>query len=101
GIRDFHVTGVQTCALPISPEYDPHGSYPCVISLHGANSTPDAQIEWWAGADGPNGQRVGQASRHGYIIIAPAWAKPHQKEFESRSEERRAGKERRTTGRRQ
>src|SRR5690606_41122947 len=23
GIRDFHVTGVQTCALPISPPGDP------------------------------------------------------------------------------
>src|SRR5690625_438237 len=23
GIRDGHVTGVQTCALPISPEFDP------------------------------------------------------------------------------
>src|SRR5690606_40094835 len=23
GIRDFHVTGVQTCALPISPEENP------------------------------------------------------------------------------
>src|SRR6266700_3397182 len=22
GIRDFHVTGVQTCALPISPRHD-------------------------------------------------------------------------------
>src|SRR5690606_40296287 len=24
GIRDFHVTGVQTCALPISKDYDKH-----------------------------------------------------------------------------
>lgn len=76
--------------VQLPPEYDPHGSYPCVISLHGANSTPEAQIEWWAGADGPSGQRVGQASRHGYIIIAPAWAKPHQKEFESSAREHHA-----------
>src|SRR5690606_40388508 len=26
GIRDFHVTGVQTCALPISPRRRPPGS---------------------------------------------------------------------------
>src|SRR6266511_5982551 len=38
GIRDFHVTGVQTCALPISARVHPRGSgerlgrgaaYPC------------------------------------------------------------------------
>src|SRR5690606_40458153 len=39
GIRDFHVTGVQTCALPIYRESVPHSLshginicfYPCVI----------------------------------------------------------------------
>src|SRR5690606_40277531 len=28
GIRDFHVTGVQTCALPISPDAGPDTSLP-------------------------------------------------------------------------
>src|SRR5690606_39456754 len=27
GIRDFHVTGVQTCALPISPMREPSGGF--------------------------------------------------------------------------
>src|SRR5690606_35340829 len=32
GIRDFHVTGVQTCALPISPVGPAHGGRPCAES---------------------------------------------------------------------
>src|SRR5690606_39710008 len=28
GIRDFHVTGVQTCALPILPPHVPHNGSP-------------------------------------------------------------------------
>src|SRR5690606_40076595 len=27
GIRDFHVTGVQTCALPISPQWELLGTF--------------------------------------------------------------------------
>src|SRR5690606_40491201 len=33
GIRDFHVTGVQTCALPICPSGTP-GVHPPAYSLH-------------------------------------------------------------------
>src|SRR5690606_39808966 len=29
--RDFHVTGVQTCALPISPRVDPHRAWPRTV----------------------------------------------------------------------
>ncbi|MCC7083528.1 MAG: peptidase [Pirellulales bacterium] len=79
--------------VQLPPEYDPHGSYPCVISLNGAGSTPQAQIEWWAGAAAPAGEnrlRMGQASRHGYIIVAPTWSKPHQKQFESSAREHHA-----------
>src|SRR5690606_39512455 len=40
GIRDFHVTGVQTCALPILFDY-PHALYaaPSYIARHGRPET--------------------------------------------------------------
>jgi predicted esterase len=55
-------------------EYDPYRRYPVVISMHGAATTPEQQIAWWAGPLGKNGRRLGQATRRGYIVIAPAWA---------------------------
>src|SRR5690606_39470772 len=35
GIRDFHVTGVQTCALPIFPATDPCGHFGLGIARDG------------------------------------------------------------------
>src|SRR6266511_5126491 len=38
GIRDFHETGVQTCALPISAGYDAHRDDPlgeCMVETEG------------------------------------------------------------------
>ena len=61
-----------TYALQLPPEYDPHSSYPCIVTLHGGGSNPKQQIEWWSI----------QAARHGYIVIAPAWTKPHQGQYE-------------------
>src|SRR5690606_41032256 len=77
GIRDFHVTGVQTCALPISPSYTNGNlnfytpktnggiSSSTKFSLHVADNItdPDAHV----------------ASFHGRV--------------KGRSEERRVGKE--------
>ena len=48
--------------------------YPTILTAHGAGNSPEQQIDWWAG--GYNKQmdlRLGQASRHGYIVIAPEW----------------------------
>ena len=66
-----------TYALQLPPEYDPHSSYPCIVTLHGGGSNPKQQIEWWSI----------QAARHGYIVIAPAWTKPHQGQYEGASRE--------------
>ena len=38
-----------TYYVQLPPEYDPHFRYPCVVTLHGAGSTPQQQIDWWAG----------------------------------------------------
>ncbi len=47
----------------VPPEYDPHRRYPAIVTLHAAGMTPQQQIDWWAV----------QASRQGYVVIAPAW----------------------------
>jgi len=70
-----------TYYVQVPPEYDSHRLYPTVVTLHGAGTTPQLQIDWWAGARAGNGQRLGQATRHGYIVVAPAWAKDEQASY--------------------
>ncbi len=67
--------------VQLPPEYNPRRHYPMIVSLHSLAANPEMQIEWWAGGVGTNG-RQGQASRYGYIVIAPAWTDEHQKEYE-------------------
>lgn len=66
------------CLVQLPPEYDPLRPYPVIVSLHAAWTTPEQQIDWWAGTTGPNGSRLGQATRHGMIVVAPAWASSKQ-----------------------
>ena len=88
--------------VQLPPEYDPHGRYSTIVSLHGIGSvaahsvvnppTPEerskpSMIDWWAGSPDENGWRSGQSMRNGYIVIAPAWARPTQKEYEYSSRE--------------
>jgi hypothetical protein len=64
----------------LPPEYDPYRLYPLIITLGGAGTTPQQQLDWWAGAPGEMG-RQGQATRHGYIVIAPVWRQPDQTSY--------------------
>jgi len=66
--------------VQLPPEYDPLRRYPAVVTLHGAGTTPDQQVDWWAGS-WAEGRREGQATRFGYIVIAPHWTSEHQKEY--------------------
>lgn len=60
--------------IQLPPEYDPLRSYPCIVTLHQPGRTLDQQIAWWTGAYNPVlGQRLGPASRHGFVVIAPQW----------------------------
>lgn len=68
-------------SIQLPPEYDPDRKYPTIVSLHGASTTPRMQIDWWAGAYDAQGIRQGQATRHGYIVIAPHWAEVGQAEY--------------------
>ncbi|MDO5581653.1 MAG: hypothetical protein Q4G69_11035 [Planctomycetia bacterium] len=67
--------------VQLPPEYDPNRTYPTILTLHGERSTAPMQIDWWCGpwterkgsGDKPVYERFGQATRHGYIVIAPVW----------------------------
>jgi len=86
GYYELEVTGLATAPpvrylVQLPPEYDPYRRYPAILTLHGAGSTPAQQIDWWAGGWTPGGWRNGQATRHGYVVIAPSWASEHQREY--------------------
>ena len=68
--------------IQLPPEYDPHRSYPTVVTLNAAWTTPLQQIDWWSGVKNAAGARLGQGTRHGYIVIAPEWTASHQKRYE-------------------
>ncbi len=72
------------------PEYDPHRRYPTILTLHGAATSAEHQIDWWAGAWTEEGWRAGQATRHGYIVVAPMWTREHQNKYEYSAREHAA-----------
>ncbi len=76
--------------VQLPPEYDPYRRYPAVVTLHGAGNTPEQQVDWWAGAWTEKGFRFGQATRQGYIVVAPAWATDYQKDYEYSAREHSA-----------
>jgi predicted esterase len=80
-----------TYHVQVPPEYHPARRYPCVVTLSGSGSSPLQQISWWAGDFSPKaGMRMGQASRHGYIVIAPEWSRAHQTKYEYSAREHAA-----------
>ena len=85
---EFEVPGANPaspaarCLVALPPDYDPHRRYPAIVTLHGAGFTPEQQIDWWAGPRNKRGWRGGQASRNGYIVIAPEWALEHQTQYQ-------------------
>jgi len=88
GLFELTVPGIEEQAdfsyyVQVPPEYNPYRRYPCIVTLNGAGSTEHQQIDWWAGTHSEkSGMRQGQAARHGYIVIAPKWQKPYQREYE-------------------
>ncbi|REJ65215.1 MAG: peptidase [Planctomycetota bacterium] len=71
-----------TYYVQVPPEYDPYRRYPTIVTLHSAFTTPELQIDWWAGGRSKQtGMRLGQGTRHGYIVVAPAWAREDQRQY--------------------
>jgi acetyl esterase/lipase len=79
--------GDFTYFIQLPPEYDPYRRYPTLVVLNGAYNTAEQELDFWAGSPvTPEGGKAvvrrGQAMRHGYIVIAVDWQKPHQYEYE-------------------
>jgi pimeloyl-ACP methyl ester carboxylesterase len=68
--------------VQLPPEYNPYRRYPCVVTMHSEYSTPEDQLNWWCGQfDSKTNRCWGEASRNGYIVVAPFWAKEKQPEY--------------------
>ncbi len=68
--------------IQLPPEYDPYKRYPVIVTLHGGGTNALQQIDWWAGVRNDKGMRLGHATRHGYIVVAPEWGRQGQNEYE-------------------
>jgi pimeloyl-ACP methyl ester carboxylesterase len=96
--------------VQLPPEYDPLRHYPTIVALSDAGVTPEQLLDYWAGpaanvplpsSEGPgegsaeapnrpNGARLGQATRHGYIVIVVDWQLPHQLAYDYSAREHHA-----------
>src|SRR5690606_40977482 len=85
GIRDFHVTGVQTCALPILAVFDDTGKR--LTAKMVADRPPyDLEAAFAAARETLlTGEVVHYATSDHFVVMAPT-------RFGKRSEERRVGK---------
>lgn len=96
GFFELTCRGVSPDAPPttyyvqLPPEYDPRRFYPTIVALHGQNARAPGQIDWWCGPALPDGMRPGQATRHGYIVIAPSWSKNGAATYQFSAEEHAA-----------
>ena len=70
-----------TYHVQLPPQYDPHIRYPTVVALNSVGTTPEFEIDWWAGVPDANQHRQGQATRYGYIVIAVDWLAEGQAEY--------------------
>ena len=89
--RALDPAGTLEYEIQLPDQYDPYRRYPVIVSLHASGRTPAEQIDWWAGVYDPQRkQRWGQASRHGYVVIAPAWQRERQTRYEYSAREHAA-----------
>jgi pimeloyl-ACP methyl ester carboxylesterase len=69
--------------VQLPPEYNPLRSYPCILALGVAGVSPETQIAWWCGdPSSANGDRLGHASRNGFIVVSPVWSRSTQRQYE-------------------
>ncbi len=91
--------------VQVPPEYDPNRKYPCILTLPGRSEPSTLAIDWWCGphitlpmsvkegatdatlqeASSQNSAsrfRIGHATRHGYIVMAPQWMLPQQTSYQ-------------------
>ena len=77
------MAGIEaTYIVQLPPEYNPYRRYPCVVTMNGEVSEPEDQINWWCGAIDPESERGwGEASKNGFIVVAPYWRLPKQPSY--------------------
>ncbi|MCA9190269.1 MAG: hypothetical protein KDB03_00850 [Planctomycetales bacterium] len=71
--------------VQVPPEYDPNRKYPCVLAIPGRGMAPDMEIDWWCGSTielKDSRFRLGHATRHGYIVVAPVWMHSDQTSYQ-------------------
>jgi dienelactone hydrolase len=66
-VRDDSSESPTEYTLMLPPEYHPLRSYPLVVALHSGRG-PASAIEWWQA----------EATRRGYIVLAPEYNLPDQ-----------------------
>ena len=77
--------------VQLPPEYDPLRHYPTIVTLADAGvARANARLLGRAGEQGKSGERLGQATRHGYIVIAVDWQQPHQLSYDYSAREHHA-----------
>ena len=88
GVRYYEIgvelappSGPVRYLVQLPPDYDPLRSYPTILTLNGHGYRPELQLDYWAGGAHPTAGRLGQAMRHGYIVIALDWMEPHQADY--------------------
>ncbi len=68
--------------IQLPPEYDPNRKYPCIFAIPGELADASREVEWWSGSYNKEFQRcMGEASRHGYVVVSPRWLQPKQLEY--------------------
>ncbi|TWT99131.1 hypothetical protein Pla108_00640 [Botrimarina colliarenosi] len=76
--------------VQLPPEYDPLRSYPTILTLADLGVAAEAQVDFWAGGVRPGVGRVGQATRHGYVVVAVDWFQRDQLRYGYTAEEHAA-----------
>src|SRR5690606_39437391 len=93
--RDFHVTGVQTCALPIYLAYNEDGHIGALAVKAPSKKFRDAEA-YLAHIQSPKAERVYITSEHLEVLFLrsnPSEDTGSRVWAQTRSEERRVGKE--------
>jgi len=85
GMYDLKISGLanQTDVrylVQLPPEYDPLRHYPMIVTLSDSGVPAEQMLDFWAGPrDKEKGAaRMGQAARHGYIVLSIDWQQPRQ-----------------------
>jgi hypothetical protein len=76
--------------IQLPPEYDPLRRYPTIVTLPDVGVAPEQMLDFWSGRLDQNGARLGQATRHGYLVIGVEWAQPHQLTYDYTAREHQA-----------